>query len=433
MNPAQGTVLSDRYVLTERLAAGGMGEVWAATDTVLDRTVAVKLLNPALSQQAGFLARFRAEARCSAALQHPNIITMLDYGEDDGAAYLVMELVSGQPLSQLIAERAPLSAPETVSILTQAADALEAAHQGGIVHRDVKPANIMVTPDGTAKLTDFGISRLVGTAPLTQTGEILGTAQYLSPEQSLGQSATAHSDIYALGVVGYEMLTARRPFDAETLVATALAHVNQPPPPLPDTVPAGIRNVIGAALAKDPADRPVDAAAMAKALGMPYAAGPSRTEPAMTHPLGMPYAAGAGVSRTEPAMTRVMTVNAAAASALATGAPSTGTLPARDRRRRRVSAVLLGAAAAAAIAVLAAFALNGATGGTKTPVATVTTAATSTPNSETPSSATPSSATPSIGATPAVAPPANTSSRPGQLDRPRDRTRGHDDKKDGKK
>jgi eukaryotic-like serine/threonine-protein kinase len=413
MNPALGTVLNDRYTLTERLATGGMGEVWAATDTVLDRFVAVKLLNKALSQQAGFLARFRAEARCSAALHHPNITTMLDYGEDDGSPYLVMELVSGQPLSQIIAERAPLSARETVSILVQAANALEAAHQGGVVHRDVKPANIMVTPDGTAKLADFGISRMVDTVPLTQTGEVLGTPQYLSPEQALGQSATARSDIYALGVVGYEMLTARRPFDAETLVATALAHISQPPPPLPDTVPPGIRDVIGAALAKDPADRPVDAAAMAHALGMPNAA--------------------TGAPRTGPALTRVLQVNAIAASGFPNGSP-----PARDRRRRSGSAVLLGAVAAVAIGVLAAVALNDTTDSTQTPATTAAIPPTSnptgeTPNGATPNSTTPNSATPSIGATQAVAPPANTSSRPGQLDRPRDRTRGHDDKKDGKK
>ncbi|MBE3074672.1 MAG: serine/threonine protein kinase, partial [Actinobacteria bacterium] len=259
MTPRQAierTILSDRYALTEIIAAGGMGEVWAATDTVLRRTVAVKLLNPALSRESGFLERFRAEARHTAALHHPNITTVFDYGEDGGAAYLVMELVVGQPLSQLISTRAPLSAHETASILIQAATALEAAHHGGVLHRDVKPANILITPDGTAKLTDFGISRLVDAAPLTQTGQILGTAQYLSPEQALGRRATVSSDIYALGVVGHEMLTGQRPFDTGTIVATALAHINQPPPPLPDTVPVGIRDVISAALAKDPADRP---------------------------------------------------------------------------------------------------------------------------------------------------------------------------------
>ncbi|HEX7535783.1 MAG TPA: serine/threonine-protein kinase, partial [Dermatophilaceae bacterium] len=266
MNPVAGTVLEDRYTLTGLIAAGGMGEVWAANDAVLDRAVAVKLMNPTLSQRSGFLERFRAEARYSAGLDHPNITTVYDYGEDEGSAYLVMELVAGQPLSQIISERAPLSAPETASILIQAANALGAAHQRGVVHCDVKPANILITPDGTVKLTDFGISRLVGSEPRTQSSEVLGTAQYLSPEQTLGQPATASSDIYALGVVGHEMLTGQRPFDAETMVATAHAHISQPPPRLPDSVPPWLRAVISSALAKVPSDRPAGAAAMARAL-----------------------------------------------------------------------------------------------------------------------------------------------------------------------
>jgi len=401
MNPTHGTVLGDRYTLTERIAAGGMGEVWAATDTVLGRTVAVKLLNPALSQQAGFLARFRAEARCSAALHHPNITTMLDCGEDDGSAYLVMELVIGRPLSEIIAQRAPLSAQETVSILIQAANALEAAHQGGVVHRDVKPANILITAAGSVKLTDFGISRMVDTAPLTQTGEVLGTAQYLSPEQALGQSATAQSDIYALGVVGYEMLTAHRPFEAETMVATALAHINQPPPPLPDTVPAGLREVIGAALAKDPADRPAGAAAMAHSLGMRAA-----------------VASGGAATRTQ-----VIPIGAVAMSS-----PATGTLPGRDRPAGRRTAVLLGAATAVVIGVLASFALSDSGNDLQTPTVSATN-----PPASTPSDQTSNSATLGANAATVAAPPAITSTSPGKLDRPRDRVRGHDDKKDGKK
>jgi serine/threonine-protein kinase len=330
VNLTEGTTLSGRYTLTRRIAAGGMGEVWSATDTVLDRNVAVKLLHPALGQETNFVERFRAEARHTAALLHPNIATVFDYGEDRGTAYLVMELVAGQTLSEVIAARAPLSAQETASILIQSANALEAAHRGGVVHRDVKPANILITPEGTAKLTDFGISRAIDAVPLTQTGQILGTAHYLSPEQALGQGATASSDIYALGVVGHEMLTGARPFNADSAVAIALAQVNQPPPPLPDTVPIGIRDVINAALAKDPGGRPATASAMAQALGRPDAAfaGGAAATPAL-------------IPTTEPIPTLP--------------SPSGPRLPTRRRRGGPRPAWLLGAAAGAVLlAVLAA-------------------------------------------------------------------------------
>ena len=331
MNPGEGTVLGERYELTGRIAVGGMGEVWAATDTVLDRTVAVKLLNPGLSQESDFVERFRAEARHTAALQHPNIATVFDYGEDDGTAYLVMELVPGQPLSQIISERAPLSAQETVAILIQAATALAAAHEGGVVHRDVKPANILITPDGTVKLTDFGISRAVDSVPLTQTGQVLGTAQYLSPEQALGQSATAASDIYALGVVGHEMLTGERPFDTGSVVSTALAHVNNPPPPLPHTVPVGLRDVISAAMAKDPADRPASAADMAHALGMPGAAFAPNAPviPALTASAPEP---------TEPPLTESAAISSAAASPATNAHAPTQAMPAPTRAMPRLAA-----------------------------------------------------------------------------------------------
>jgi serine/threonine protein kinase len=398
MNPTKGTVLSDRYTLTEPIAAGGMGEVWAATDTVLGRTVTVKLLNPALSQESGFIERFRAEARHSAALHHPNITTVFDYDEDGATAYLVMELVAGQPLSRIISERAPLSAQETSSILIQAAMALEAAHQGGVVHRDVKPANILITPDGTAKLTDFGISRAVDSAPLTQTGQVLGTAQYLSPEQALGQSATASSDIYALGVVGYEMLTGQRPFQADTIMATALAHISQPPPPLPDTVPLGVADMISACLAKAPADRPTSAAAVAHALGMPDAA------------FAAAAPAGPAPALALTARTQIMPAVAMPTQAMPTEPPGIA-----DRRSRRHPAWLLGAATVAVLGVLAVFALTG--GSSRTPVTTATTSPTSTP----------SNASPRTSATAAFAPPAITSSRPGRLRK----GRGNGHKKDG--
>ena len=443
MTASTVTVLSYRYELTERIAAGGMGEVWAATDTVLGRTVAVKLLNPALSQQSGFVERFRAEARYSAALHHPNITTVFDYGDDNGSAFLVMELVAGQPLSQIIAEQAPLSAHATASILIQAATALDAAHQGGVVNRDVKPANILVTPDGTAKLTDFGISRLVNTAPLTQTGDVLGTAQYLSPEQVIGHTASASSDIYALGVVGHEILTGRRPFDGETLMATAFAHMNQPPPPLPDTVPAGIRSVISAALAKDPADRPATAAAMADALGMPdavfapespdSAANANRTQaiPALgLAALAQPATAPPATAHLAPALpdrTRAMPVLGLAAPTQAIPAMEARTLRTErsgipGRRPGFHPGWLLGVATAAAIGVLAAFAMPGGNGSTQTPVVTTTTSPTSTQNN----------ATESTGTTTEIATPADTSFMPGPVNRAKGRARGRDNKKDGK-
>ena len=388
MNPEIGATLSGRYTLTERIAAGGMGEVWAAMDTVLGRAVAVKLLHPALSQESNFAERFRAEARHTASVHHPNIATVFDYGEDDGTAYLVMELVVGQPLSQIIADRAPLSAEETVSILVQAATALEAAHQGGVVHRDIKPANILITPDGTAKLTDFGIARAIDAAPLTQTGQVLGTAQYLSPEQALGRSATASSDIYSLGVVGYEMLTGERPFDSGTAVATALAHVNQAPPPLPVTIPTGLRDVIGAALAKDPADRPASAAAMAEALGMPGAAlgpdadpataavaaeVPTRTTPTPTTPIGVVGVVGVvGPLSTQvmPALTRAMP------TATPLSQPPDGS---KWRPRRRPAWLLTAVLAAVALGVLVVFVLSGGDGGTNTPLVTPSMSTTPTP------------------------------------------------------
>jgi len=379
VNPTEGTTLSSRYTLTEQIAVGGMGEVWAATDTLLGRTVAVKLLHQALSQESDFAERFRAEARHAASLHHPNIGTVFDYGEDEGTAYLVMELVPGQPLSQIIAERAPLSAPETASILAQAAAALEAAHQGGVIHRDVKPANILITPDGVAKLTDFGISRAIGAAPVTQTGQVLGTAQYLSPEQALGQSATAASDIYSLGVVGYEMLTGVRPFDAGTVVATALAHVNQPPPALPQSIPAGVRDVINAALAKDPADRPASAAAVSRALRMPGAALSSEADAAPTAPtptaLPAKPASASTPTRAMPALTQVMPAQA----------PPVESGGSSDRRSRRRPAWLFVAIALAVVfGALVIFALvGGGDAGTNTPPNTTRTTATPAPTAST--------------------------------------------------
>src|SRR3954449_6677562 len=209
-----------------------MGDVWRATDSVLGRVVAVKVMRASAAEDPTFANRFRDEARHSAGMSHQNIATVYDYGEDDGTAYLVMELVDGAPLSQLIA-RGPMNPEEVRRIIGQAALALAAAHAAGVVHRDVKPANILVTPDGRVKLTDFGIARASDGLGLTGTGQVMGTPQYLSPEQARGSTATPASDVYALGVVAFECLAGHRPFDADSPVATALSHLNDPVPDLP--------------------------------------------------------------------------------------------------------------------------------------------------------------------------------------------------------
>ena len=278
MNPVEGLTLGSRYTLTERIAAGGMGEVWRARDSVLGRVVAVKVMRPHAADEPAFADRFRDEARHTASLSHPNIATVYDYGEDDGAAYLVMELVDGQPLSELIA-RGPIPPDRVRSIVGQAALALAAAHAQGVVHRDVKPANILITSEGRVKLTDFGIASAGENTGYTRTGEVLGTPHYLAPEQAVGRPATGASDLYALGIVAHEMLTGVKPFDGGSAVATALSQVNDAPPPLPDTVPADLRRLVMSCLDKDPARRPESAAALAAALGMPVS-GLAHVDPA---------------------------------------------------------------------------------------------------------------------------------------------------------
>jgi serine/threonine-protein kinase len=269
MSYAADDLLADRYRLVERIAAGGMGEVWRGHDETLQRDVAIKVLLAASSQDEGFVERFRAEARLSSQLAHPNVGTVHDFGEQDGQAFLVMELMTGEPLSTLINERAPMPPAEVTEILHQTALALQAAHDAGVVHRDVKPANIVVDADGYAKLTDFGIARALNEAPLTQTGEVLGTPHYLAPEQAKGEQAGPLSDVYALAVVGYEMLTGERPFSGESMVATALAHVSQPAPQLSHDIGEPLRTTVMAALAKNPAQRPQSAAEFAEALRLP--------------------------------------------------------------------------------------------------------------------------------------------------------------------
>jgi eukaryotic-like serine/threonine-protein kinase len=270
-----GSLLAGRYEITAPIATGGMGEVWKGRDRTLGRTIAVKVLRSEYTGDSSFLIRFRNEARHTAALSHPNIASVYDYGEttEDGQrlAYLIMEFVEGKPLVTILAERGRLTAEQTLDVLGQAGDGLSAAHAAGMVHRDIKPGNLLVRPDGVVKLTDFGIAYARDAAPLTRTGMVVGTAQYLSPEQAQGHAVSARSDLYAIGIVLYEMLAGRVPFDGESAVTIALKQVTEAPVP-PSAYNAAVTPELDAvvlrALEKDPEHRFADADEFIAALEM---------------------------------------------------------------------------------------------------------------------------------------------------------------------
>lgn len=265
MRPTSGLTFGGRYQLSSRIAIGGMGEVWQATDLVIGRTVAIKILKDEYLGDPGFLERFRAEARHAALVNHEGIANVFDYGEEDGSAYLVMELVPGEALSTVLEREKVLSTDRALDIVAQTASALQAAHSAGLVHRDIKPGNLLITPDGRVKITDFGIARIADQVPLTATGQVMGTVQYLSPEQASGHAASPSTDIYSLGIVAYEALAGRRPFTGESQVAIAMAHINDAPPDLPVTVSEPVRNLVYSCIAKRPDDRPATAAHLARA------------------------------------------------------------------------------------------------------------------------------------------------------------------------
>jgi len=330
MSLRTGVRLGDRYELVGRIAVGGMGEVWRARDTTLQRTVAVKVLRSEFTGHATFLSRFRTEARNTAMLSHTNIAQVFDYGEamaeGEHVAYLVMELVDGKPISAVLGNGTRLAPSRVLDILGQTAAGLGVAHRAGVVHRDVKPANLILRPDRVVKITDFGISRATDHVPLTGTGMVVGTAQYLSPEQAMGRPVTPASDVYALGVVGYEALVGRRPFDGESSVSVALAHVNQQPAPLPSDVPGPIRDLILRAMAKDPRHRFPDGSAFAGAI---HAVSQGRSLPTR---VGWAPLAGHGATAT-----RVFPPGAAAAGGGAArgGKPPTARMPAVQPLRTR--------------------------------------------------------------------------------------------------
>ena len=265
MRPFSGLTFGGRYELSSRVAIGGMGEVWQATDLVIGRTVAIKILKDEYLGDPGFFERFRAEARHAALVNHEGIANVFDYGEEEGSAFLVMELVPGEALSTILERDRVLPTDKVLDIVAQTASALQAAHAAGLVHRDIKPGNLLITPDGRVKITDFGIARIADQVPLTATGQVMGTVQYLSPEQASGHPASPSTDIYSLGIVAYEALAGRRPFTGESQVAIAMAQINETPPDLPSTIPEPVRKLVYSCIAKKPAERPASAAALAQA------------------------------------------------------------------------------------------------------------------------------------------------------------------------
>jgi eukaryotic-like serine/threonine-protein kinase len=358
------TCLGDRYELGGLVAAGGMGQVWRGTDVLLGRPVAVKVLRSEFTGDSTFLARFRAEAQNAAALSHPHIACVFDYGEtvaQDGSgetlAYLVMELVEGRPLNQVIRESGGLDTDTTLRILGQTAAGLAEAHRAGMVHRDVKPGNILVTPAGDVKITDFGIAWSARSVALTQTGQVLGTPQYLSPEQAEGRQASPASDVYALGLIGYECLTGRAAFDGENAVTIALKQVREEPAPLPDDLPSRVRTLIRRALAKDPSQRFVDGAAFLAAVEA-VRAGRS-IDPAPSTVVA-PVVAGAAAAA--PLTSTVPPRGPARGRRHRAPAGTSAARPPARRRRSRIAVVLLPLLGLLAGAGIAAMVLQGLAG-----------------------------------------------------------------------
>ncbi|MGH3090430.1 MAG: Stk1 family PASTA domain-containing Ser/Thr kinase [Rubrobacteraceae bacterium] len=316
----QQAILGDRYRLLEILGGGGMAKVYLAHDEVLDRDVALKLLREQFADDGEFVERFRREARSAASLRHPNIVQVYDQGRsEDGSHYIAMEHVPGGTLKDRIVERGCLGAEEAASVALKVAEALAAAHKRGVIHRDIKPQNVLLDASGEPKVADFGIARAASAATISQTSHVLGTAGYMSPEQALGERACPRSDLYSLGVVLYEMLVGTLPYEADTPVAVAVKHINEPPRPpeeVNEDVPPSLGAITVKLLAKSPEDRYPDASALAGDLrrvldGLPPAeaesgyAPPARSDddaPTIASPVSKPRKRKRGGLRTAVAV-----------------------------------------------------------------------------------------------------------------------------------
>ena len=261
----KGSKINDRYQIIKTLGEGGMANVYLAHDTILDRNVAVKVLRGDLASDEKFVRRFQREALSASSLSHPNIVEMYDVGEDDGQYYIVMEYVDGKTLKQVLKQRGHLSVSEVVDIMLQVTDGMAHAHDAYIIHRDIKPQNIMILPNGMIKITDFGVATALNSTQLTQTNSVMGTVHYLPPEQASGKGSTIRSDIYSMGIMMYELLAGFVPYKGDSAVEIALKHLKEPLPSVRKTypsIPQSIENVIIKATAKNPKNRYADARAM---------------------------------------------------------------------------------------------------------------------------------------------------------------------------
>jgi serine/threonine-protein kinase len=370
-----GIVLNGRYQLTQRIAAGGMGEVWRGSDLLLHREVAVKVLLPALMADQEFITRFRTEARMMAALRHPGIVQVYDYGEnatagDDRFDFLVMEYIEGTPLTKRIQQTGRLGVAETMTIVAQVAEALQAAHEAGIIHRDVKPSNLLVRPAGAIVLVDFGVARSAGITSITSTNVVMGSAHYMAPEQAEGKPVSAATDVYALGAVAFSCLAGRPPYVGDNPLAVLAQLIHGQPPVLPGDIPAAAGAVVLRALAREPGQRFPSAAALAEAARAVAAqpggavaraygsATPGQTygsaTPGQTYGSGTPgqtFGSAAPVQPSAPAYGAAAPgqpgyrAAAPVPGAAASGAVQAPAVPApgADRRRKKLLAVVAGA------------------------------------------------------------------------------------------